>query len=119
MENIKNYMQLVGQQARAASRRMALADTATKNRALEAIALAIVDGSADLIAENAKDLAAASANGLDAASIDRLTLTDKTIRGMAEGLRQIAQLPDLIGEISEMKYRPPASKLAGCACRWA
>lgn len=106
MENIKNYMQLVGQQARAASRRMALADTATKNRALEAIALAIVDGSADLIAENAKDLAAASANGLDAASIDRLTLTDKTIRGMAEGLRQIAQLPDLIGEISEMKYRP-------------
>ncbi len=45
-------------------------------------------------------------NGLDAASIDRLTLTEKTVRGMAEGLRQIAQLPDLIGEISEMKYRP-------------
>jgi glutamate-5-semialdehyde dehydrogenase len=106
MENIKSYMQQIGQQARAASRQMALADTAAKNRALEAIAQIILEGSAQLIAENAKDVAAARANGLDAASIDRLTLTDKTVRSMAEGLRQIAQLPDLIGEISEMKYRP-------------
>jgi len=106
MENIKTYMQQVGQQARAASRRMALADTAAKNRALEAIAQAILDSAAQLTAENAKDVAAAKSNRLDAASIDRLTLTDKTIRSMAEGLRQIAQLPDLIGEISEMKYRP-------------
>ncbi len=106
MENIKTYMQQVGQQARAASRRMALADTAAKNRALEAIAQVLLDGSAKLLAENAKDVAAARANGLDAASVDRLTLTDKTIRGMAEGLRQIAQLPDLIGEITDMKYRP-------------
>jgi len=106
MENIKTYMQQVGQQARAASRRMALADTAAKNRALEAIAQAILDSGAQLTAENAKDVAAAKSNRLDAASIDRLTLTDKTIRSMAEGLRQIAQLPDLIGEISEMKYRP-------------
>jgi len=106
MENIKTYMQQVGQQARAASRRMAFADTAAKNRALEAIAQAILDSGAQLTAENAKDVAAAKSNRLDAASIDRLTLTDKTIRSMAEGLRQIAQLPDLIGEISEMKYRP-------------
>ncbi|MBI3903580.1 MAG: glutamate-5-semialdehyde dehydrogenase [Nitrosomonadales bacterium] len=106
MENIKTYMQQIGQQARAASRRMALADTAAKNCALEAIAQAIVDGSAQLIAENAKDVAAAKQNGLDAASVDRLTLTEKTVRSMADGLRQIAQLPDLIGEISEMKYRP-------------
>ncbi|HMC13419.1 MAG TPA: glutamate-5-semialdehyde dehydrogenase [Gallionellaceae bacterium] len=106
MENIKTYMQQVGQQARAASRRMALADTAAKNRALEAIAQAILDSAAQLTAENVKDVAAAKSNRLDAASIDRLTLTDKTIRSMAEGLRQIAQLPDLIGEISEMKYRP-------------
>ncbi len=106
MENIKSYMQQLGQQARAASRRMALADTAAKNRALEAIAQAIMDGSATLTAENAKDVAAARANGLDAASVDRLTLTDKTLRGMAEGLRQIAQLPDPIGEITDMKYRP-------------
>ena len=106
MENIKAYMQQIGQQARAASRQMALADSAAKNFALEAIAQSILDSSIRLIAENAKDVSAARANGLDAASIDRLTLSEKTIRGMAEGLRQIAQLPDLIGEISEMKYRP-------------
>ena len=106
MENIKAYMQQIGQQARAASRQMALADSAAKNFALEAIAQSILDSSIRLIAENAKDVSAARANGLDAASIDRLTLSEKTIRSMAEGLRQIAQLPDLIGEISEMKYRP-------------
>ncbi len=106
MEDIKVYMQQIGQQARAASRIMAQADTAAKNRALEAIAAAILTDSAQLIAANAKDVDAARANGLDAASIDRLTLTEKTIRSMAEGLQQIAQLPDLIGEISDMKYRP-------------
>ncbi|MBI5436850.1 MAG: glutamate-5-semialdehyde dehydrogenase [Nitrosomonadales bacterium] len=106
MENIKSYMQQIGQQARAASRIMAQADTAAKNRALEAIAAAILTSSAQLIAANARDVAAVRANGLDDASVDRLTLTEKTIRSMAEGLRQIAQLPDLIGEISDLKYRP-------------
>ncbi len=106
MENVKTYMRQVGQQARAASRLMALAGTAAKNQALEAIAQALLDGGAALKAENAKDVAAARANGLDPASVDRLTLTDKTIAGMAEGLRQIARLPDPIGEISDMKYRP-------------
>jgi len=106
MEDIRQYMKNVGQAARAASRTMAQADTNAKNRALEAIAQSILDSSAQLIAENAKDVAAAKANGLDAASVDRLTLTDKTIRSMAEGLRQIAQLADPIGEISGMSYRP-------------
>ncbi|HEX5337439.1 MAG TPA: glutamate-5-semialdehyde dehydrogenase [Gallionella sp.] len=106
MQNIKEYMQSVGQQARAASRLMAQADTAAKNRALSAIADAILSNSATLIAENAKDVAAAKANGMDAASVDRLTLTEKTVRGMAEGLQQIAQLADPIGEISDMSYRP-------------
>jgi glutamate-5-semialdehyde dehydrogenase len=106
MKDVKQYMKSVGQQARAASRLMALADTAVKNRALLAIADAILNSSAELIAANAKDVAAAKSNGLDAASVDRLTLTDKTVRGMAEGLQQIAQLPDLIGEIIELKYRP-------------
>ncbi|OGT00417.1 MAG: glutamate-5-semialdehyde dehydrogenase [Gallionellales bacterium RIFCSPLOWO2_12_FULL_59_22] len=105
MEDIKQYMQSVGQQARAASRIMAQADTAAKNRALEAIAAAILDGGATLIAENAKDVAAAKVGGLDSASVDRLTLTEKTIRGMAEGLRQIAQLADPIGEIGGLSYR--------------
>jgi glutamate-5-semialdehyde dehydrogenase len=106
MNDIKEYMKGVGQAARTASRAMAMADTNAKNNALENIAHAILLNSAKLIAENAKDVAAAKSNGLDAASLDRLTLTEKTVNGMAEGLRQIAALPDPIGEISDMKYRP-------------
>ena len=106
MEDIQQYMTGVGQAARAASRLMVMADTNAKNHALENIATAILLNSSKLIAENAKDVAAAKVNGLDAASVDRLTLTEKTIKGMAEGLRQIAALPDPIGEISDMKYRP-------------
>jgi len=106
MQNIKEYMKGVGKAARAASRIMAQADTNAKNKALESIANAIQQGSAKLIAENAKDIAHAKQNGLDAASIDRLTLTEKTIKSMAEGLHQIAALSDPVGEISDMKYRP-------------
>lgn len=106
MEDVKQYMKSVGQQARVASRVMAQADTAVKNRALLSIADELLKNSAALIAANAEDVASAKANGLDAASIDRLTLTEKTVRGMAEGLQQIATLPDLIGAISEMSYRP-------------
>ena len=105
-QDIKIYMNTVGKQARAASRLLAQAGTNTKNHALEAIAQALLASSAALIAANTKDVSAARANGLDAASLDRLTLSDKTIQGMAEGLRQIAALPDLIGEITDMKYRP-------------
>ncbi len=106
MENIKDYMKGVGQAARAASRIMAQADTAAKNRALTEIAAALQNQSAQLLEANAKDVAAALANGLDAASVDRLTLTEKTVISMAEGLLQIAQLPDLIGSISNLNYRP-------------
>ena len=106
MEDIKQYMKKVGINARAASGVMAQADTATKNRALAEIAAALQSQSAQLLAANAKDVAAARANGLDDASVDRLTLTDKTVQSMAEGLLQIAQLADPIGGISEMNYRP-------------
>jgi len=106
MEDIKQYMKGVGQQARTASRIMAQADTNAKNHALENIATAVLLNTSKLLTENAKDVAAAKANGLDDASIDRLTLTEKTIKGMAEGLRQIASIADPIGEISDMKYRP-------------
>ncbi|MDO8263907.1 MAG: glutamate-5-semialdehyde dehydrogenase [Gallionella sp.] len=106
MEDIKTYMKQIGQQARAASRVMAQADTATKNRALTEIAAALQSQSAQLLAENAKDVAAARAGGLDDASVDRLTLTEKSVRTMAEGLLQIAQLPDLIGAISDLSFRP-------------
>jgi glutamate-5-semialdehyde dehydrogenase len=106
MEDVKAYMQQIGQQARAAAQLMARADTAAKNRALEAIAQAILDDKAALQQANARDIERARQNGLDAALIDRLTLSDKVIGGMAEGLRQIAQLADPIGEISDLKYRP-------------
>ena len=106
MEDIKQYMKGVGQQARAASRIVAQADTNAKNHALENIATAILLSTNKLLAANAEDVVAAKANGLDDASVDRLTLTEKTIQGMAEGLRQIASLADPIGEISDMKYRP-------------
>jgi glutamate-5-semialdehyde dehydrogenase len=106
MNNVKEYMQTVGQTARAASRLMAQADTATKNRALTEIAAALQNQSAQLLAANAKDVVAARASGLDDASLDRLTLSEKSVHEMAEGLLQIAQLPDLIGAISELSYRP-------------
>ncbi|MDD2686295.1 MAG: glutamate-5-semialdehyde dehydrogenase [Gallionella sp.] len=106
MDNIKEYMKGVGQQARAASRIMAQAGTNAKNHALENIAAALLLNTDKLLAENAKDVAAAKVNGLDAAAIDRLTLTEKTVRGMAEGLQQIASLADPIGGISDMSYRP-------------
>ena len=106
MNNIKEYMQGVGRAARAAARLMARADTAAKDCALSGIAAALQSQSAQLLAANGKDVAAARAGGLDAASVDRLTLTEKSVRDMAEGLRQIAQLPDLIGAISDMSYRP-------------
>ena len=106
MEDIKTYMQQVGRQARAAARLMAQADTAAKNRALEAIARAILDSKATLQEANARDIERARKDGLNDASIDRLTLSDKVIAGMAEGLRQIAQLHDPVGEIEDMSFRP-------------
>ncbi|WP_428851695.1 glutamate-5-semialdehyde dehydrogenase [Imbroritus primus] len=104
--DIKQYMQGVGRQARAASRAMARASTADKNRALLTIAAAIRRDAAALKAVNAEDVARARERGLDAAFIDRLTLSDKALETMAAGLEQIAALPDPIGEISNMKFRP-------------
>jgi glutamate-5-semialdehyde dehydrogenase len=104
--DIKHYMQNLGIQARAASREMAKASTRTKNLALRTIAAAIRREQATLLAANQADLAAAKANGLEAAMLDRLSLSEKSIATMAEGLEQIAALPDPIGEMSDFKYRP-------------
>jgi glutamate-5-semialdehyde dehydrogenase len=104
--DITQYMNDLGQRARAASRDMARAGTAEKNRALLLIAAAIRREAAALKAANARDLEAARAAGMEAAMLDRLTLSDKAIATMAEGLEQIASLPDPIGEISNMKFRP-------------
>ena len=104
--NVKDYMQQVGRNARDASRATARASTAAKNTALLAMAAAIRERRGELLAANAADVAEARANGLDAAMIDRLMLTDKGIEAMAQGLEQVAALPDPIGEITDMKRRP-------------
>ncbi len=104
--NIKEYMSRIGKQARQASRVMAKADTAAKNQALAAIAAAIRHNAENLLKANEKDLAAARENGLEPALLDRLTLTPAGIATMAEGLEQITALPDPIGEVTGLKYRP-------------
>ncbi|WP_295996608.1 glutamate-5-semialdehyde dehydrogenase [Rugamonas sp.] len=104
--DIKQYMEQLGQRARAASRAMARADSATRNRALLLIADAIVRDAALLRAANQRDLDAALAAGLAPALVDRLTLSDAAIATMVEGLRQIVALPDPVGEISGLKFRP-------------
>jgi glutamate-5-semialdehyde dehydrogenase len=104
-DDIGAYMHGVGEAARTAARTVARADTAAKNRALASIAAALTRDEARLLAANADDVAAARIDR-DAAFVDRLTLTPKTIAAMADGLREIAALPDPVGEMSDLKYRP-------------
>ena len=106
MMDVKDYMQTVGKQAREASRAIARADTNQKNRALLAMAAAIRRDAAKLLEANARDMEHARASGLDAALLDRLQINDKAVAGIAEGLEQIAALPDPVGEITDLKYRP-------------
>ena len=106
MTDIKEYMAGVGRNARAAARLVARADSNAKNGALEAIAAAIEANKPALLEANGKDMAAGKASGLDAALLDRLELSDARITGMAEGLRQIAALPDPVGNITDMNYLP-------------
>ncbi len=104
--DVAAYMRAVGAAARAAARELARADTGTRNRALTAIAAALRADEARLIAANAEDVAAAKAAGQDPAFVDRLTLTAKSVQAMADGLAQIAALPDPVGEITDLTYRP-------------
>jgi glutamate-5-semialdehyde dehydrogenase len=104
--DLSAYMNDVGRRARAAGRLMSCAESAAKNAALLGMADELERAAAQLIKENRKDLDAGIANGLDAALLDRLELNAARIASMAEGLRQIAALPDPVGEISDLKYRP-------------
>ncbi|MBI5462076.1 MAG: glutamate-5-semialdehyde dehydrogenase [Gammaproteobacteria bacterium] len=99
-------MPAVGQRERAAARDMSRAETAAKDAALLAMAEAIDTARDTLVAENRKDLEAGMAHGLDAAMLDRLELNPARIAAMADGLRQIAALPDPVGSIGDMNYRP-------------
>ena len=104
--DIEQYMQTVGRNAREASRLIARADSHAKNSALRAIAAAIRRESDALVAANQDDLAAARTAGLEPALLDRLTLSTKGVAAMAEGVEQVAALPDPVGEISDLKFRP-------------
>lgn len=103
---LKDTLLQIGQAARDASHAVARASTSAKNTALLAIASAIRAQRDELLAANAADLAAAKAEGLDAAMLDRLTLSEKGIEAMAQGLEQVAALPDPVGEITDLKRRP-------------
>lgn len=100
------YMTDLGEHAREACAGMAMASSEAKDAALRTIAGLLETGAGELQSENLKDLESGRRNGLDEALLDRLELTGARIDSMAEGLRQIAALPDPIGEISQMKYRP-------------
>ncbi|WP_134608634.1 glutamate-5-semialdehyde dehydrogenase [Pseudomonas aeruginosa] len=105
-ESVLDYMSRLGRDARAASRLLARAATAQKNRALLAAADALDAARAELSHANEQGLAAGRANGLEPAMLDRLALTPARIDDMIEGLRQVATLPDPIGEIRDMRYVP-------------
>lgn len=105
-QNLNAYMTDIGSRARAASRLMAAADTKQKNAALMALAEMLKANKDALLAVNEEDLAKAKASGQDAAFIDRLTLTEKSVSTMIEGLMQIVSLVDPIGEMTDMRRQP-------------
>ena len=103
---LHEQMLAMGERARRASRAVAKATAGAKNRALELAAEALVDRQKSLLAANAKDVKAARAEGRDDAFIDRLALTAKAIEAMAGGVRDVAQLPDPVGEVTGLHFRP-------------
>jgi glutamate-5-semialdehyde dehydrogenase len=106
VSDIHGYMLDLGRTARTAARELARADTDIKNRALAAMAASIRRNVAKLLAANARDLESARSSGKDSAFVDRLTLSPKSIEAMAEGLEQVASLPDPIGQISDVREQP-------------
>jgi glutamate-5-semialdehyde dehydrogenase len=100
------YMRDLGERARASARMLARADTAAKNRALGAMADDIDRKRDSLVDANRRDLEAGAAKGLEEALLDRLELTSARIDAMIEGLRQIVSLPDPVGAITDLEYRP-------------
>lgn len=104
--DVTEYVHLVGRSARSAARVIARASTASKNEALLAIADTILKREAHILDENAEDVRDAKKADLAAPLIDRLTLTSKSVAAMAEGLRQVAQLPDPVGEVTHLRPRP-------------
>ncbi len=106
MSDISDYMNKLGEQARKAAAHLARVTTKEKKLALESIARVIDENRSSLLEENEKDLQTGEQNGLDAALLDRLALNESRMDSMLEGILQVANLPDPIGEITDLKYRP-------------
>lgn len=104
--NVPAYMQALGQAARRAASELRKADTGVKNRALWAMAKRLAEARGQILDANAEDLQRGRQNGLESALLDRLALNDARIDAMIEGLQQVAGLPDPVGEIGDMRYRP-------------
>lgn len=111
-DSLVSYMQEVGQHARQAARELAVCPTSKKNEALNAIADEILRAQDNLIEHNKNDLDAAKENNIAAAMLDRLELTPKRIESMAEGLRQVARLPDPVGAESGSSTQASGLKVA-------
>lgn len=105
-DHLQQQFAQLGQAARAASREIARAETGLKNAALFALADGLIAAQRDILDANAADLEAGAKAGLDEALMDRLALNADRVRAMAEGVREVAALPDPVGEISELKLRP-------------
>src|SRR5947208_733249 len=110
--DVRQQIRELGRAARAAARALARADADAKNRALTAMAKDIRSGAKKILAANSADVAQAGKDGADAAFIDRLTRTPKLIEQMAEGVEQVAQLADPVGQISERVKRPTGIEVA-------
>ena len=106
MQNIADYVRDTAAAAKQAFYQLAAAGSAQKNAALLRLAELIEQHQSAILAANAQDMQQAEAKGLDAALLDRLKLTETTIAGMCEGLRQIVALPDPVGEMDEFRIRP-------------
>ncbi len=104
--DVTAYMQAVGKQARAASRVLAAANTGDKNSALMAIHDVLKEAKSDILAANKIDMDNGQSNDLEAALLDRLALNDARFDGMLQGLKDVASLPDPIGEVTDMTYQP-------------
>lgn len=109
--SVADYMQQLGAQAKAASKVLATAPTMAKNNALLSMANALNNARSALKTANQKDLSAAEKNGLAESMLDRLRVTDEGIDAMVIGLRQVAELADPVGEISDMSFRPSGIQL--------
>ena len=104
--DVHNYMQTVGKQARAASRALAAANTGVKNSALMSIHEELINAKADVLSANKIDMDNGQNNNLEAALLDRLELNDARFEGMLQGLKDVSTLPDPIGEVTDMTFRP-------------